>query len=363
LKRAICFAISILFFSIAWCGAVFALQYKVINCGALPGAVYTSCGGLSVGWSINNRGEVVGCSTDSTGSQYAIIWDQTNGLKKMTLSGKSITGGYEINNNGVAIVDADRLWNGPDISIGFQPFDLNDSLQVVGQINVDGEEHAAVWNPSDGTVDLGIPDGRGSSWADKINNNGQVLVNTCSWPGGYHAYIWDPNNKMRDLGMLAGYEQSTVADINDNGLVIGSVMHSDDANHAWTFSNFIWDKINGMRTLQAIGMPDGYGACALNNKNQFIGNSFPDSYSYSCSYMWDSTDGLTMLPTLGGSSSFVFDINDNGFIVGESTDSEGNNYSCVWMPVPEPSSMICLLLGLSTCIGTSFALRKCKSHQ
>jgi uncharacterized membrane protein len=205
------------------CCSAAAVPYRIVSCGALDGAIMSMNGGLSVGWGINNQGQVVGASNDARGHQYGVIWDMASGLRQMTLPGgaRPISGAYAINNNGVAILDAQQLWNGPNVSIGFQPSGLNDSLQLVGQFAVNGAGHAVMWEINNGITDIGLPDGAWSSWAEGINSKGQVLVEAISSPVGYHSYAWDKEHGMRDLGMLDGCEQSVSIDINDNGEVVG----------------------------------------------------------------------------------------------------------------------------------------------
>lgn len=332
---------------IAWRSAV-AVDYRIINCGALHGAIYTSTGGLSGAWGINNRGQVVGYSNDSVGVQHGIVWDMTSGLREISIDGISVSGGYDINNNGVGIVDAQKLWNGPDIPLGFSPFGLNDSLQVVGELVVGGlvvggpsnrTKHAAMWDPENGIIDMGIPDGAWASWAVGINNNGQALVTAISSSVGYHAYVWDQTHGMQDIGMLAGYDQTTATDINDKGEAVGWATRGKDGSYSET--SFIWDDTRGMRAVDSLGLPAGDALIAINNNSQILG------LSSSGLYVWDSVSGLSSLPTLGGAASYAYEINDNGWVVGESDDANGNRYACVWVPVPEPPSVVAMLFVLA----------------
>ena len=39
-------------------------------------------------------------------------------------------------------------------------------------------------------------------------------------------------------------------------------------------------------------------------------------------------------------------INNNGWIVGNSWTSDGKLHACLWIPVPEPSSILSLICGM-----------------
>ena len=52
--------------------------------------------------------------------------------------------------------------------------------------------------------------------------------------------------------------------------------------------------------------------------------------------------GLTDLGTLGGMFSSAYGINDYGVVVGAAQGSDGLWYAVQWVPVPEPSTFLCI---------------------
>jgi probable HAF family extracellular repeat protein len=84
----------------------------------------------------------------------------------------------------------------------------------------------------------------------------------------YDAFIWDAEHGMQDLGTLGGVRVSFANHINDKGQVVGSSFDASGHEHA-----FIWDAKNGMQDLDTLGGPASQ-AFAINDKGQVVGYSF-----------------------------------------------------------------------------------------
>jgi probable HAF family extracellular repeat protein len=175
--------------------ATTSFSYSVTDLGTLGGS-------FSQAYGINDKGQVVGCATTTSGSLHAFLW--SNGtLQDLDTLGGSYSQAHGINNTG----------------------------QVVGVAGTSsGFKHAFLWHK--GTMkDLGILGGN-NSHANRINNIGQVVGGAQSSSGTYHAFLWE-KGKMKDLGTLGGNSSiaseillggnSTIANgINNTGQVVGS---------------------------------------------------------------------------------------------------------------------------------------------
>lgn len=153
-------------------------------------------GDRSTASDINDRGQVVGKSTNEQGWQHAFVWQ--DGV--MTALEPMPWGGY---GNGI-----------------------NSRGQVVGSFYTDaGEQHAYIWE--DGvTTDLGtfgVPDSYG--WASDVNNQGQAVG---LFPP--YGFLWE-DGVLLDLETLGGSEAAASA-INDRGQVVGNSWTASGEVHA-----------------------------------------------------------------------------------------------------------------------------------
>jgi probable HAF family extracellular repeat protein len=156
-------------------------------------------------------------------------------------------------------------------------------------------------------TDLGaLPGGSDRSVPHGINNAGQV-VGESGDPNFLQGFLWE-NGTMTPLGFLSVSGNQTVAeDINDAGQVVGSSGGPGVPTLA-----FIWDRINGMRSL------GGGIALGINGSGQVVG--FFGVGSNPRAFLWDSVHGMQDIGYLpgGNGSSTAFAINDQGQVVGES---------------------------------------------
>ena len=116
----------------------------------------------------------------------------------------------------------------------------------------DSLSHAFVRSPGEsGMRDLGGFPGGGSSEAFGVNSTGQVIGYATTREGVRHAVLWDSNGEMRDLGTLHG-GHSIALGINDAGQVVG-----------WTTNGtarrpFMWTGSTGMRAIAGISYGTAY---------------------------------------------------------------------------------------------------------
>ena len=161
-------------------------------------------GGMSYATAINNNGQIAGASQcvfgDPNAGDHAFLYSIATGAMTDlgTLSGFAF-----------AQVSA-----------------INDGGQIVGsarsvQSGIGGSSHAFYY---DGTMhDLGTFGGT-SSWANDINNKGQV-VGAYTLNGHDHAFLYTiATGAFLDLGTLGGSD-SSAAGINELGQVVGLFFH------------------------------------------------------------------------------------------------------------------------------------------
>ena len=227
-------------------------------------------------------------------------------------------------------------------------YDTNDGGQVVGYSETaSGEDHAVLWEKGRKT-DLGTLPGGDYSYAFGINERGQVVgyseIDSLGphHGGPYHAFLWE-GGKMRDLGTLAGEADagglginSLAHDINDRGRVVGWSATASGESHA-----FLWrsrqgtdpGRIGGMKDLGTLGGPNSQ-IHAINEREQAVGHSSVATKPYypEHAFLWEKGE-MTDLGTLDRryrySRSLAHDINDRGWVVGESEAHSGRQ-AFVW---------------------------------
>jgi len=288
--------------------------------------------GPGIARAINNSGQIVGYSPNYN----PFLWQDG---KMMHLSGisNSGNGAYDINNSVQVVGDifgSTRLnafiWhNGTAIYPGTlggalsTAFGINDFGWVVGTSTTESEEgHAYLWQNGNMT-DLGI------GGAEAINNSGQIVGRfPANFP--YHAVLWQ-NGTMTDLGTLGG-NYSIAYDINDSGWVVGNSTTASGDNHA-----FLW-KDGVMIDIGTLPGGTRSAALAINNLGEIVGYSNIGSDLYPIhAFLWKNgvMNDLGTLPN--GTNSGAYDINDLGQIVGW-TDAPST--------VPIPSAVVLLGAGL-----------------
>ena len=155
-------------------------------------------------YDINNRGQVVGVSTTSTGV-HAVLWENGTITDLGTLPGDDYSEARGINERG-QIMGLSGMWT--------------DDCGA-------GECNAVLWE--NGTItDLGMPI---TYFAEHygINNRGQIVFASVQSHVGYNrAVLWDKGT-ITDLGALAapGSGLSVAFGINDRGQVVGWSVDTD----------------------------------------------------------------------------------------------------------------------------------------
>lgn len=197
------------------------------------------------------------------------------------------------------------------------PTGINNQAQITGFT----ETHAFLW--TEGVMaDLGTLPGGATSTGVGINNLGQVVGDSQYSQGGSirHATLWS-NGTATDLGFLplsGNYSRGN--GINDAGEVVG---HSGPDLTTSNTRAFIWDGTNGMRDLGTLG---GQFAKAFSiNSSSLVTGTAQTSSGVFHAFLWDQASGMRDIGTIAGSTSTGAFINVNGHVAGTSTINNVDN--------------------------------------
>ena len=249
--------------------------FSPVDLGTLPG------GTTSLAWGLNDRGDVVGIA-ELGGVALAFL----------KLSGAPM----------VALPSAVR-------GSAAEAFDINNLQLSVGWSATTTGRQAALWSGVRRPKLLGTLGGAQSD-AVAINDLNQAVGTSEIATGQNHAFLWDPGAGMVDLGTLGGSYAQAYA-INELGVVTGCSSLANGEIHP-----FIWDAAAGM---QDIGVPGkthcGHG---INRLGLVVGEWIQTTVSLAA--LWD---GVSWVPLFRRGSSFGSAINDRGSSVGTVTSGAG----------------------------------------
>jgi probable HAF family extracellular repeat protein len=213
-----------------------------------------------------------------------------------------------------------------------------------------------------------VPGGTASQ-ATGINNSGQIVGNSTLNVGmkveplygiAQHATIWN-DGKATDLGTLPGGLDSYANGINNSGQVVGYSYVS----FVTSFHATVWNK--GVATdLGTLGGIYSF-AHGINNSGQVVGYATTQTNDYRAT-LWDDGHAIDLNTFLTASEigdgwvlRTATAINDHGVIVGWGDNTiTGMQDAFMISPVPEPETYSMLLAGLGL-IGA--ALRRRNASQ
>lgn len=327
--------------------SAWAVRYTAVDLGTLGGSASFAKG-------INNKGQVVGSSTNQKNMTHAFLYD--GNLHDIDGSNRAFSWASAINDSGKITGWYGRprkafLYDG---SMHFTPdtlcaYDINNYDQVVGTTDSGFCPQACVY---DGSVhNIGTLGGLVSS-AKGINNSGVIVGPSMTRNRANHAFLYD--GTMHDIGVLNGFTHSSADAINDSGVVIGSsydIIISTDGLNSYTYGHaFIYDNI--MRDLGGLPGYEYSAASGINSSGIVVGNAYTYSSGTNRTLrafiydgaMYDLNDFVN-LPA-GWILSSAIDINDCGQIACDAMNTAGETHAFLLTPiVPEPPSILALLLG------------------
>ena len=268
----------------------------------------------SLAQDIGDAGEVIGAHGTATSPNVAYIWKKSTGLVELQpLAGNLISEGR---------------------AIGVHGF-------VVGRSGNDFQNGSAVvWVPTSPGADtysapIRLPSlGGPATEARDINAAGQI-VGYSSRPGSSvrRAVLWQPSSPgsassytIIELGGLGGPGESFANDLNDRGQIVGWASAPDGILHAFLWTPAIPNDAAG--TMEDIGTIAGNTfAYGINNNEIVVGETGGRGF------VWSRGGGMSFLPDLYGhyGNAVPYDINDRNTIVGGgSHPSSGNGQAVIW---------------------------------
>jgi len=184
--------------------------------------------------------------------------------------------------------------------------------------------------------------GGANSSATGINEGGVIVGNY-----GLSAGIWDGVGQFRQLDGGDGGAAKAV-DINDTAAVAGSVLKN---NTYWAAR---WDSAGNLTVLNTLAGTKASTAYAINNNGSIVGEVRYGALFNPVATLWEDGQALSLKDLLVNGSNwtlqYAYDINNAGQIVGLGTFN-GQQRSFLLSPVPEPSTLACLGLGLACMAG------------
>lgn len=176
---------------------------------------------------------------------------------------------------------------------------LNDAGEVVGSVTDNVQQHAVVWRPGVGLVDV-HPAGFQFSAGHAINRHGDIAATLVEWhitKAGLidrqgHATVFPC------LDNVVGDCRAEASALNDVGQVVGS----SQQHGGWRTQAFIWSAADGTRSLMAGGL---YADCTsstqdVNDRGEVVGTlaGTVDGVPVSGPFRWHADDGVGLLADL-----------------------------------------------------------------
>jgi probable HAF family extracellular repeat protein len=205
---------------------------------------------LSFGADINDSGEIAGAAAFAAGDAgHAVRWNAQNAVRDLgTLAGGS-SAASAINEAGT-VVGWTQAPQDPGLRIPFR-WTRKRGMQALGtfasveataaDVNADGyiggtaplrkggTDHAFLWTPNGGLIDLGTGSGSASG-ATRLNDQGTVIGFISKPPALGVGFVWTGADGLLEIGKL-GVNISTADDINKHGQVVGAI---DGRAYMWT---------------------------------------------------------------------------------------------------------------------------------
>jgi probable HAF family extracellular repeat protein len=284
-------------------------------------------GNESAGFSVNNRGQVVGVATNTIPDPYslfvtqyrAFLW-QSGAMQDLgTLGTGNDAWALFVNERG-QVAGFSLTNTTPNPSNGFFCFP-----------NVP-TQHPFFWEKGK-MLDVGTLGGTcGLPYG--LNHQGQVVgLSDLAGDQTTHPFLWDKGT-LTDLGTFGG-TIGIAQGINDSGEVVGGATNKNDQ----ATLAFLW-KDGVMTNLGTLNGDDCSVAYHINSKSQIVGVSFPCAGGPAHGFLWQNgfmTDWNALLPpgsglTPWGDGSFI---NDHGEIAGIRVLPDGNLHAFLLIPCDE----------------------------
>jgi probable HAF family extracellular repeat protein len=161
------------------------------------------------------------------------------------------------------------------------------------------------------------PDGVLALDAADINDQGQIAGSALG-PSDEDAYTWSAGSGFVTLARFPTADFMSAVAINESGVVAGNAEWQDGTSRP-----IIWTDPGH---AQELGIPGS--AYDLNDRGHVVGTTAPQGVGVA--YIWDATNGATLLGTLGGSNSTAWAINSADEVAGTSELADGASHAFLW---------------------------------
>ena len=336
----------------------FAAEYQLLLLGS-PSS------GFNSGFGINSSGTVVGGGANSPGFIF-------NGTQFLTLPqiipGPVVTGPLRaITSQGLAVGQIGggaAFWDGVTLQRPANPrgvdssiaFAVNSSGIATGTVSTTStrETFVVTWDTTqenaEPTVLVGLdpvtPFGGQSSFALGITDDGRVVGWSTNALSQQRPVVWT-NGALSQLPLGSATSGGVRATTPDGTIMVGTITGSNGFSQASIWSN---------GTLSLLETPPGTFqsfALGLNAQGSIVGGVRLSNNGPSLAAVWRNgqlSDLNTLVDTTSlPSGAFLSDaraINDNGLITGSIRFANGETQAFLMTPVPEPSTVLMLAVGL-----------------
>jgi probable HAF family extracellular repeat protein len=286
----------------------------------------------------NDRGQILGTSTDGQFVTHAVLWDANMGLIDIGQAvGDTSSAPLSLNQRGevLAVSTAAQggtphffVWDGArgmravDVGQAFTGVSgLNDHDDLVGtKANRSGAPRAFTYRGRT-LRELGT---LGGDWSvgSAINASRDVAGFALDMTGNLHAFRWTERGHLENLGDLdSGAGNSVATGINRQGDVAGTAFKTRLTRHR----AFVWSSRTHMSDIGSLEGPDvGFTeANGINSQGQVVGFSsqnLDNGNSAIPPFLWDAASGMRALPLPANFLTFIsapaMAINDRATIVG-----------------------------------------------
>ncbi len=373
------------------------IYYDLIDLGTLDNSMSSLS---SSARAINNLGQITGTSQDASFNSQAFIWQNGSmtGLGFVPGSGGTYTEGRAINMNSyVAGNTIEQIGTDPDTgspiyvargffyngsTMSFIPtlpggvtngaFGLNNAGIVAGYSNKTSEPSSAIfayiYNTNTNAL-TELPSFAPTSLltqAFAINNSDRTVgrgFTTGSTTSTLQAFYWNPgDSSLTAIPLLPAQtgsdpERSSAATaINDSDFIVGiSDVYFNSSTFELRQRAFLYLNGGTPIDLGVLGTGEVSEARGINNDNIVVGFSTIDNTFDTRAFIYRYTGGSDAMidlntlidPGLNWTLLSAEAINDQGWIVGYGLDANGDVHGFLLVPVPEPTTMAFVGLGLA----------------